>query len=515
MVFSTLFGKKKDKEPEVPAKTGNAGARPAAPNRAAVAAGPVTEPPTTAPPTTAPATRPPAASPREIARATAEKIDKIESEMALDYPGRNASGAKVVYSSRTAAPAPAEAAPRSGSGIAAAATAATSDASSKKRGKRNDGSSTLPSLGQTTDILLGDSILANAMELADSASSPAIEEAAILYANGQPLPAVAVLADAVRTEPPGAHNLQAWLMLFELYQLTGKRTEFDNLAIDYAVKFETSSPTWSESASRAAPPPPAAVAPARAAVAFKGMLGNGIVPQLDQLKRLAQRNSTVFLDFRQVTGADEVGADLILRVFAAFQKSNHEVVLEGADVLAEKLLSAIEVGRRDPSNAVWMLLLEIYRILGRQAAFEETSIDYCVTYEVSPPSWEPPPPKFRLGDAPAAGLAPEGVEGATPGEGEVAEVPGDTVALSGDLLGKAESDLQRLANFTAEHRRIVVDCAQLRRVDFTAAGVLLNWAVSAQSGGKSIEFRSVSNLVAALLVVMGLNEVAQIERQKL
>ena len=51
---------------------------------------------------------------------------------------------------------------------------------------------------------------------------------------------------------------------------------------------------------------------------------------------------------------------------------------------------------------------------------------------------------------------------------------------------------------TVELRRgapkIVVDCTRLRRVDFTAAGVLLNWAVGAQSSNKSIEFREVSNL---------------------
>ena len=89
------------------------------------------------------------------------------------------------------------------------------------------------------------------------------------------------------------------------------------------------------------------------------------------------------------------------------------------------------------------------------------------------------------------------------------------VALSGDLLGKAEAELARLINYAAEHHKIVIDCKGLRRVDFTAAGVLLNWAVGAQGSHKTIELRDVSNLIAALLVVMGLHEVAQIERRKL
>ena len=133
-------------------------------------------------------------------------------------------------------------------GAAPARSATPAPEPQKKRSKRPDGggTTTLPSLGQTTDILLGDSILANAMEISDSASSPAIEEAAILYANG---PAAARRGGVVRCgtcRQLGIANTQACLMLFELYQVLGKRAEFENLAIDYAIRFETSSPNWSE-----------------------------------------------------------------------------------------------------------------------------------------------------------------------------------------------------------------------------------------------------------------------------
>jgi len=510
-VFSTLFGKKKDKPAPAakaprPATPGPAPSGQAAPPAAPAPApnqdlrtptNPPSQPGLTQPSILRQTTTSPNA--RELARATAEKIDKIESEMSLDFTPR---------------PAPTSRPPAAPQAPVAAPATRTPPAPvprDRRRGKRADGgSTTLPSLGQTTDILLGDSILANAMELTDSASSPAIEEAAILYANGQPLPAVAVLSDAVKAEPGGHPNTQAWLMLFELYQVLGKRHEFENLAIDYAIRFETSSPGWSESAEVVNAPvaAPVAATPLRAGVVFKGPLSTAIVTQLDQLKRLAQKNPVLHLDFTQVTEVEAAGADLILRVFAAFQKSNHEVILEGAEHFAERLMASVEVGRRDPSNASWMLLLEVYRVLGRQAAFEETSIDYCVTYEVSPPSWEPPSSKFRLGNtAPVA-------EVALVPEAAIAELPADTISLSGDLLGKAEADLQRLGNFAAEHRKVIVDCSRLRRVDFTAAGVLLNWAVGAQSSNKSIEFREVSNLVAALFAVMGLHEVATIERRR-
>lgn len=477
MVFSGLFGKKKEKEAAERSRSRSGASRS---GHTSSSIGRNSGDPTTVT-RSGPITTPPNLSPREVARATAEKIDKIESEMSRDL------------GKRSGTPAPADASKNS--------SASRSNAS--RPSHLRSSVTTLNSVGQTTDIMLGDSILANAMELSD-AVNPALEEAAILYANGQDFPALAVLADAVRTDR-GTHT---WLMLLELYQALGKKQDFENLAIDYAVHFETSAPAWSEDSTRK----PAAAKPqssaSRAAVVFKGALDGRIMPQLEQLKKLAQKNPVLHLEFGQVTSVDAAGADLILRVFAAFQKSNHEVALRGAEHLATKLLAALEVGRRDESNAVWMLLLEIYRVLGRQAAFEETSIDYCVTYEVSPPSWEPASPKYRLDEAPvvpAAAAAPAIEEG---------PLPADAISLSGELVGKIDADMARLTNFAAQRNRVVIDCARLVRVDFTAAGVLLNWSVGSRGAGKTIEFVHVGHLVAALFVVMGLHEVVLIERRK-
>jgi len=438
-------------------------------------------------------------SARDVARATTEKIDRIESEMALDFPARNASAPAVpsAQASSLQQPTLPPIPPKSGSSVS----------KSPSRKRRPEGTaSTVPSLGQSTDILLGDSILANALELSDSASNPAIEEAAILYANGQALPAAAALQDAIRNDTAGHHAaaIQAWLMLFELLQVLDKRVEFENLGIDYAVRFETSAPAWLNLAVAETAAPAAATTPAdRAVVTFTGVLNGSILPLLDQLKRLAQKNPVLWLEFDKLTAVEAPGADLMLRVFTAFQKSNHEVVLSGCSHLSSLCQKAVEVGRHDTSNAIWMLLLETYRLLNRRAAFEEAGIDYCVTYEVSPPSWEPPSRRFRVEDGHAEALVGVEAESLDP----------DVIALRGDLIGKLESELQRLNNFASVHEHICVDCSRLRRVDFTAAGALLNWAVSMQVAGSPVRFIEVGHLIAALFVVMGLHEVAQIERK--
>ena len=109
---------------------------------------------------------------------------------------------------------------------------------------------------------------------------------------------------------------------------------------------------------------------------------------------------------------DPVGAELLLRVINAFNRASHELLLQGADQLVTPLRAAVEAGRRDPSDAVWMLLLEVFRLLNRQHDFEETGIQYCITYEVSPPSWEPPPPNLKTRAAVPQAGRPESGRGA-------------------------------------------------------------------------------------------------------
>ena len=52
------------------------------------------------------------------------------------------------------------------------------------------------------------------------------------------------------------------------------------------------------------------------------------------------------------------------------------------------LQEAAPTGVRDADPAYWQLRLDALRMTNRPDQFDEAAIDYCVTYEVSPPSWE-------------------------------------------------------------------------------------------------------------------------------
>lgn len=74
--------------------------------------------------------------------------------------------------------------------------------------------------------------------------SQCIEEAAILFASEQPDAALALLSNAITTPTGEAQDQLAWWMLFDLCQLGDRQAEFEQLALAYASRFETSPPQW-------------------------------------------------------------------------------------------------------------------------------------------------------------------------------------------------------------------------------------------------------------------------------
>lgn len=228
---------------------------------------------------------------------------------------------------------------------------------------------------------------AAAEELPDAAAvpatAPAVEESAILYANGQAMAAEGLLLDSLAGF--GQHERLPWWMLFDLYQATGQETRFESIAIDYASHFETSPPAWQ-------PLLPAQAAPQLAGVAasesFGPALDGAIEARLQRL--LASSAPLVRIDLGAVRSADAQGCALLLKTLQSLRKEGRELVLAGADTLMATLRPMLAVGDRACGEAPWLLLLELLLLSKREKDFEESAMDYCVTFELSPPSFETP-----------------------------------------------------------------------------------------------------------------------------
>nr|WP_154380698.1 hypothetical protein [Pseudoduganella rivuli] len=410
---------------------------------------------------------------RDLARATALKIDAIEAAMEAD-----------IFNDAEPAWAPP---PRP-----------------RLPDTDTDNPATLPLLDAPTTLLLADDEMP--VPAPAAASAPAIDESAILYANGQADVAGHVLAGAI-AEAAGEGAQQdrtAWWLLFDLYQATGQQDAFDNLSIDYASLFETSPPPWRDMLPAAAHVEPAysGVTPTHI---FSATLDARSEPALAQWRSQAGDAPVLRLDFSRIAACDDAGCAVLLEHLQALVAARRELIVVAADELVKLLRSCTCVGRKEDGAATWLLLLELLQLLNREKEFEETSMDYCVTFEVSPPSF----------------TAPYKVETAAR---QLLSAASDRFMLPPVIEGNVAPLLAAVTAYAEQYDALVFDCTHLARMDFAAAGQLLSHLQSLaqreppeagqQRERRRVEFREVNHLVAALMRLLGYTGLGRIFAHK-
>jgi ABC-type transporter Mla MlaB component len=400
---------------------------------------------------------------REIARATAAKIDEIELEMTSDIFDDHA------WAGNRRAPAVAAGAP------------------------------SVPLLDlNTADLLVEEGMPDTAIP---PSSAPAVEEAAILYANGQFDAAEAALRACL--DGVCRNERQPWWMLFDLYQASGREPAFESIAIDYASHFETSppaySPAFAPSAAQSAHQAFAGVTPT---ATLSGQLDASAGALLARV--LASTLPLVRLEFSTIASATPEGCAVLLGALQTLRRAGRELVVAGADHLVAVLRPMLAIGDRGAGEAPWLLLLELLLLMNREKDFEETAMDYCVTFEVSPPSFE----------APARAAVSVG---ASSGASALA---GDRFLLPGLVEGDSTALLDAIAAYAGQHASLVLDCSRLARIDYAAANALgarlrqLAGDADAEDEKRSIELRDLNHLAAALLRLLGVGEHARLYAHK-
>ena len=82
--------------------------------------------------------------------------------------------------------------------------------------------------------------------------------------------------------------------------------------------------------------------------------------------------------------------------------------------------------------------------------------------------------------------------------------------LSGNLVGDIGPVLKELEASLGAATIVKVSCARLIRVDFIAAGDLLNWVLTRRGENRSVHFEETPRLVALFCGAMGINEHARV-----
>ena len=316
------------------------------------------------------------------------------------------------------------------------------------------------------------------------------EEAAVLYANGQDEAVRAILENAVRVHHYGPGE-RLWLMLFDLYRLTGNKGAFEALGIDYAQAFEKSPPGWHDKSDKSSQKTKETVA---GSSLFRGELTGDNKAAFVAVHQALEKNKILRLDLSKVSTIDSKGCGYLLSLLQQARKAKKEIELLGRDKLGVLVHDHVVPGKAEEKEC-WLLFLELCQLQGQREIFEDLAVDYAVTFEVSPPSWE----EGRVAvPEPVAQADTAGVGG---------DVAVDAYVLRGDIKSLRFGDLSAHAEM---YDTLSLDCSELTRMDFISAGALLNTVTTVRKAGKQVIFRHPNYLVAELLGVVGVKAVATI-----
>ncbi len=368
-----------------------------------------------------------------------------------------------------------------------------------------------------------------AIDVSEIAHDAELEEAAIRFANGDDIGAEAGLQEMLAPGGSRTGQSEAWMALFDLYRATDQQAKFENAALQFVQKFDRSAPQWFSMPD---------MVKAMSVPAISGV-GNGpaadwICPSSVGIQTtvalkaaLAKAPMPWRLDWSHLKTIEPLAVEALAKVFADWSAQPVQLRFFGDDQLQQVLQRATPSGQRDTPQAWWQLRMEALRVAQRPDEFELAALDFCVTYEVSPPSWETARCDYKSVDKQGLPIFGNTIIGQASsdfmssslnphdGDTHMDGLPSQTaklmsIDLSGQIEGDAVTTLEKLEAKLMGADIMMISCAKLIRVDFSAAGTLLNWVSARQSEGRAVQFSDVNRLVAAFFNVIGITEHAKV-----
>jgi anti-anti-sigma regulatory factor len=368
-----------------------------------------------------------------------------------------------------------------------------------------------------------------AVEVGEIMHNPNLEEAAIRFANGDDEGAEQALKDALVADQSGHHNEDAWLALFDLYRATSKHEKFEAAALDYATYFQRSAPQWISFPdlldSQRKPTGDSEPPQTHSHWKCPPTLG---VQSVAALKVVLEKIQPPWcLDWSRLTRIDEAAVDSFYQLITHWCNSaSVQLIFEGTSILEQVLAGMTPTSNNEVDHRCWHLRMEALRLLHRPDEFEMVALDYCVTYEVSPPSWQtarckcrstaqaensrqasysvmssmislPPVSDFHSTNHPSDSGTPDA---ATSTDKLI------SIEISGHIQGDPQQVIDRLNKSAEGADLMVISCEKLVRIDFSAAGTLLNWVIAQQQQGRRVQFVQIHRLILAFFYVIGITD---------
>ena len=364
------------------------------------------------------------------------------------------------------------------------------------------------------------------LEVQEIVQDPDVEEAAIRFANGDDAGAEQGLMEVLSEGGAKVEQIDDWLALFDLYRATGQLAPFESRAVDFVNRFNRSAPQWYDMPETVSSMTGKTFTPTasnnRAVWVSEAELDAHAVGTLQNV--LLRAKQPWVLDWTPMESMDLKAARALLGIFTLWGDQDVELRFMGSAVFRDLLKSFTPSGRRDVEQLWWELRMAVLRVMNRPDEFELTALDFCVTYEVSPPGWEKPRCHVmsivaeRTDDSGQSVLGEavlESVPSVYPSESVLEGQSSEfnqlgMVELSGEIRGDPQATLDMLERRLMGADVLIISCRNLIRVDFSAAGTLLNWVSQHHAERRLVQFVDAHRLVSAFFHVIGITEYAKV-----
>jgi anti-anti-sigma regulatory factor len=338
-----------------------------------------------------------------------------------------------------------------------------------------------------------------------SGALPTAQEAAILYSANHTEPAAGLLKAEIK-DPVGRNNKQAWLMLFDLYQVAQNRHEFDAISMLFTVKFEQSPPAWLEGGGDGADPRRNQSRERKDFFALKPSASGELMGEIDKLLGFAESQGTVRIDAAKVQSLTAEEALRLASVLGQLRKKHMPMWFNNFEGLEKVLRATFNEKTQEEQKPYWLLLFEILILQGKMDEFEEVGLEFAVAFEMSPPSWEVYVNKVAADVAKSASAAKIAAAAAPQLEAGY--------ELKGVLSAASANQIAELNAYASTRTEVVVEMSKVLRVEFTFTAAFFDVVKAIQLAGKRVILTNLSELNAALLEAMGVNRYAILVRRK-
>lgn len=364
------------------------------------------------------------------------------------------------------------------------------------------------------------------VEIHEIDHDPVLDEAVISFANAEFEHCEQTISALIAPEGPRARHAETWLALFDLYRATGQQQPFESLALEYLQQFGWSPPQWfsipqliaNESSLKAVTLSPSARPAPGTGVGWVAPDRLQMEGVMELRARTLQMPMPWLLDWTSLQAIEPEACNELTQILRHWSRQSINMRWIGFDHLLSVLGDTAPPGVRDADPVYWLLKLEVLRLADRPDRFDEVAIDYCVTYEVSPPSWERAVCLVKMVDSSGLTMASRmSVTDVPTGFVDsriIDEADGERTAaveLSGQLVGDIDRVLEPLAAKLGNAGVVNINCARLIRMDFVAAGGLLNWVLQRRTENRLVHFEDAHRLIGLFFNAMGINEHARVK----